>query len=466
MGQKQQATADPTAEPKKRRRVGFSNIDAGIEAKDCIKIYLVSSKEQVGASESYCIDPVDLNGFFDEDGKIYGYHGLKITIWISSITFHAYADIIYQSRSDGAKGITDLKSSLQRIFAETLVESKDDFLKSFSVESHLIRSIVSTGEILQQKGSNEHIHDSVSHTHNGAATSDVKVVRMVIGNAGTGHLYSRLIPLVLLLVDGSNPIDVTDPGWELYVLVQEINDEQGDTQHRVLGFTAVYRFYHYPDKTRLRLSQILILPPYQHKGYGCRLVEVVNNVAISEDVYDLTVEEPLHYFQHVRTCVDVQRLLVFNPIQDAINSAVSNLKQGKLSKKTHVPRFMPPSTAIEDVRKTLKINRKQFLQCWEVLIYLGLDPADKGMEDFVTIISNRVKADILGKDSGTGGKQVIEVPSDYNPEMSFVMFRSGNVEGGSLQMDENQTNQKEQLQQLVDERVKEIKLIAQKLRPV
>nr|ASU54203.1 histone acetyltransferase [Hevea brasiliensis] len=391
MGQKQQATADPTAEPKKRRRVGFSNI--------------VSSKEQVGASESYCIDPVDLNGFFDEDGKIYGYHGLKITIWISSITFHAYADIIYQSQSDGAKGITDLKSSLQ-------------------------------------------------------------VVRMVIGNAGTGHLYSRLIPLVLLLVDGSNPIDVTDPGWELYVLVQEINDEQGDTQHRVLGFTAVYRFYHYPDKTRLRLSQILILPPYQHKGYGCRLVEVVNNVAISEDVYDLTVEEPLHYFQHVRTCVDVQRLLVFNPIQDAINSAVSNLKQGKLSKKTHVPRFMPPSTAIEDVRKTLKINRKQFLQCWEVLIYLGLDPADKGMEDFVTIISNRVKADILGKDSGTGGKQVIEVPSDYNPEMSFVMFRSGNVEGGSLQMDENQTNQKEQLQQLVDERVKEIKLIAQKLRPV
>ncbi|KAF2304033.1 hypothetical protein GH714_026554 [Hevea brasiliensis] len=306
------------------RKVEVKNAWPSVDGLNPLPVLTISSKEQVGASESYCIDPVDLNGFFDEDGKIYGYHGLKITIWISSITFHAYADIIYQSRSDGAKGITDLKSSLQ----------------------------------------------------------------------------------------------------------------------------------------------ILILPPYQHKGYGCRLVEVVNNVAISEDVYDLTVEEPLHYFQHVRTCVDVQRLLVFNPIQDAINSAVSNLKQGKLSKKTHVPRFMPPSTAIEDVRKTLKINRKQFLQCWEVLIYLGLDPADKGMEDFVTIISNRVKADILGKDSGTGGKQVIEVPSDYNPEMSFVMFRSGNVEDGSLQMDENQTNQKEQLQQLVDERVKEIKLIAQKLRPV
>lgn len=45
-----------------------------------IPCVLVSSKEQVGASENYCIDPVDLNGFFDEDGKIYGYQGLKVII--------------------------------------------------------------------------------------------------------------------------------------------------------------------------------------------------------------------------------------------------------------------------------------------------------------------------------------------------------------------------------------------------
>lgn len=208
-----------------------------------------------------------------------------------------------------------------------------------------------------------------------------------------------------------------------------------------------------------------MLPPYQHKGYASLLVEVLSNVAVSEDVYDCTIEEPLEYFQHVRTCVDIKRLLHFAPVQEAVNSAVSLLKQGKLSKKSHVPRFTPPSRVVENVRKTLKINRKQFLQCWDILIYLGLDPVDKYMEDFVTIISNRVKGDILGKDSGSGGsgKQVIEVPSDYNPEMSFVMFRSQGGEAPCVQMDENQTNQEEQLRQLVDERVKEIKLIAQKM---
>lgn len=33
-------------------------------------------------------------------------------------------------------------------------------------------------------------------------------------------------------------------------------DQQGDIQHRLLGFTAIYRFYHYPDSTRMRLSQV------------------------------------------------------------------------------------------------------------------------------------------------------------------------------------------------------------------
>lgn len=123
---------------------------------------------------------------------------------------------------------------------------------------------------------------------------------------------------------------------------------------------------------------------------------------------------------------------------------------------------MPPSNAAEEVRRSLKINKKQFLQCWEVLIYLGLDPTDKYMEDFVTIVSNRMKYEILGKDSSTTGKRLIEVAGDYDAEMSFVMFRSEANDSSSVQMDDNQPSQEDQLQKLVDERVKVIKLIAEK----
>ncbi|XP_061336568.1 histone acetyltransferase type B catalytic subunit-like [Gastrolobium bilobum] len=464
MGQKQkhQPNSDSNNDAKKRRRVGFSVVDAGVEAKDCIKIFLVSSKDEFLAPESFIIDPVDLNSFFDDDdGKIYGYEGLKITIWVSSISFRTYADITFQSSSDKGKGVTDLKSALQRIFADTLVESKDAFLQTFISDNGFVRTSISNGEVLKHKAFNGIIGDCNRHAD--STTSDIEAVRMVVGNMTTGHLYSRLIPLVLLLVDGSSPIDVTDPSWELYLVIQKETDLQGEMQCRLIGFTAVYRFYHYPDGSRLRLSQILVLPPYEHKGYGRFLLEVLNDVAVSENVFDLTVEEPLDHFQHVRTCVDVLRLLRFDPIQNLVKVAVSLLKQGKLSKKTH-HRLMPTPCAIEDVRESLKINKKQFLQCWEVLIYLGINPVDKHMDNFLSIISNRVKYDIFGKDSGPSGKQLIEVPSDVQQEeSSFVMFRSGANEASTVQMDDNQTNQEEQLLKLVQDRVKEIQLIAEKV---
>ncbi|KAK7385724.1 hypothetical protein VNO78_31540 [Psophocarpus tetragonolobus] len=462
MGQKQRSSTDIDNEVKKRRRVGSSGIDAGVEAKDCVTIYLVSSKEEFDAPESFVIHPVDLNSFFDDDdGKIYGYEGLKITIWVSSISFYAYADITFQSSSDRGKGITDLKSELQTIFAETLVDSKDEFIKKYLLDNDFVRTNISNGEVLNHKPFKGNICDSKEHTD--SSTTNVEVVRLVAGNMATGQLYSHLIPLTLLLVDGSSPIDVTDSQWELYLVCLKKTEQQGEIQCRLIGFTAVYRFYHYPDDSRLRLSQILVLPPYQHKGYGRFLLEVLYDVAISENMFDFTVEEPLDHFQHVRTCVDTLRLLHFDPIQNIVATAVSLLKQGKLSKKTHCPRLLPPLGAIEDVRKSLKINKQQFLQCWEVLIYIGLNPVDKNMENFVGIISNRIKYDILGKDSGTSGKQLVEVPSDVDQEMSFVMFRSETNEASALHLDDNLGNPEEQLQQLVEKRVKEIQLIAEKV---
>lgn len=49
-----------------------------------------------------------------------------------------------------------------------------DFIMYIFNSLNALRSIVSSGEVLQHKGSNEHIRDSV--THYGADTSDVKVL--------------------------------------------------------------------------------------------------------------------------------------------------------------------------------------------------------------------------------------------------------------------------------------------------
>ncbi|CAA7062502.1 unnamed protein product [Microthlaspi erraticum] len=462
MVQKQQSTAALGAEPKKRRRVGFSPADIGVEANECIKIYLVSSKEELDSTEIPCVNPVDLNDFFDGDGKIYGYQDLKINVWINRISLHSYADITYQRTINGDKGITDINSALKKIFGETIVANKDEFLQTFSTERDFIRNMVSNGEV---------IHTGVvdgSSVNAQVAPSDLQVLRMEIGSPNAGLLYSRLVPLVLLFVDGSNPIDVTDPDWHLYLLVQKKDEKEEEPLYQIVGFTAIYKFYRYPDRLRMRLSQILVLPSFQGKGFGSHLLEVVNKVAVAENVYDLTVEEPSEKFQHIRTCIDINRLRAFDPIKPAIDAAIQTLTKGKLSKKAEMPRFTPPLNAIENVRESLKINKKHFLKCWEILIYLALEPIDKYMEDYTSVITNHVRTDILGKDIETPKKQVVDVPSSFAPEASFVVFKSGSGEeaNSNVQVEENKPDQEEQLKQLAEERIREIRLVAESVTSI
>ncbi|CAL5413236.1 unnamed protein product [Camellia sinensis] len=262
----------------------------------------------------------------------------EITIWVSSISFHAYAEITFQSTSDGGKG--DYRSE-----------------------------ICSPGEILQQNTTNAHNSDSNSYLKTDC--SDLEVIRVVVGTMPVGHLYSRLVPLVLILVDGSNPIDIIDPRCEILLIVQKKIDLQGGNQLRLLGFAAIYRFYHYPDSLRLRLSQ--------RSASGFSKLEPLN--ALENDVHVPKTKGKEH----------------------RLKSKVQDDKNGTISLPVPVKRRRIP-------------GRRCFLAT-----------------DICMLLEDK------------------------------VLYTNG--EASRIEMDENQTNQEQQLKGLVDERMKEIKSIAQKVCP-
>ncbi|XP_072994457.1 probable histone acetyltransferase type B catalytic subunit [Typha latifolia] len=458
-----QKVEETSSDSKKRKRVVFAKIDSGVGANECIKVFLVRSQDEVGATSSICIEPVDLNHFFGEDGKIYGYKDLKINIWLSTISFHAYAEISFESTQDGGKGITDLKPALQSIFGESLIE-KEEFLQTFSKECDYIRNIVSHGTVIDCDTFNG---GHPSDTHLDAEGFTVEVIRMEMQSMPVGVLYSRLVPLVLLLVEGGRPIDITDPRWEIFLVVKKTQGSSTNCTVQLLGFATLYCFYHYPDSSRLRISQILVLPPYQNQGHGRHILEAVNSVAVSENIYDITIEEPSDYLQYLRACIDTCRLLTFEPIKPAIDAVVSSLKERNLSKTNCKSSMSPPSTAIEIARQKLKINKKQFLRCWEVLIYLTLDPQNsRCMNNFRACISDRMKSDILDKDAQSSGKRLIEVPNDYGLDTTFVVFWSmanGEVDSLAGMLEGDQPTQEHQLNILVDTQIEEITDIARKV---
>ena len=55
-----------------------------------------------------------------------------------------------------------------------------------------------------------------------------------------------------------------------------------------MGFCTVYSFYAFPASTRLRLSQILVLPRYQNQGVGRLLMESVYAMAEARGAQDVT----------------------------------------------------------------------------------------------------------------------------------------------------------------------------------
>ncbi|TVU09245.1 hypothetical protein EJB05_42699 [Eragrostis curvula] len=446
-----QKGSDPAAaaDPNKRRRVGFSGLDAGVEANECMKVFLVRNPDEVGSVDRNSIQPFDLNHFFGEDGKIYGYKNLKINVWISALSFHGYAEIAFEETCDGGKGITDLKPVLQNIFGENLVE-KEEFLQSFSKECQYISNVVTNGNTIKHDGSNE-------------SDSAVEIVRVELQGAAA-FLYSRLVPLVLLLVEGSTPIDIGEHGWELLLVVKK-SQESSTSKFELLGFAAVYKFYRYPESTRLRISQILVLPPYQGEGHGLRLLEAINSIAQSENIYDVTIEDPSDYLQYVRSSIDCLRLLTFDPIKPVLSAMVSSLKMTNLSKRTSSLRMVPPADLTETVRQKLKINKKQFLRCWEILLYLNLDAEDrKSMDNFRACIYDRIKGEILGGATGTNGKHLLQMPSSFNEEASFAVYWT--QEGGDAddqtveQQPEDLKTQEQQLNELVDNQVEEIAEVA------
>ncbi|XP_044945874.1 probable histone acetyltransferase type B catalytic subunit isoform X2 [Hordeum vulgare subsp. vulgare] len=450
MAPKQKGSDASAADTSKRRRVGFAGIDAGTEANECMQVFLARNPDEVGSADSTPIEPFDLNHFFGEGGKIYGYTNLKINVWISAISFHAYADISFKETSDGGRGITDLKPVLQNIFGENLVE-KDEFLESFSKGCQYISDVVTNGKSIKYDASDE---DDL----------EVEIVRVELQGAAA-YLYSRLVSLVLLLVEGSTPVDITEHGWEMLVVVKKAELEPSDSKFQLLGFAAVHHFYHYPESTRLRISQILVLPSYQGEGHGRRLLEAINSIAESENMYDLTIEDPSDYLQYVRSSMDCLRLLTFEPIKPALGAMVLSLEQTNLSKRTHSLIMVPPADLAETVRLKLKINKKQFLRCWEILIYLHLDAENpKCIGNFRACIYDRTKGELLGAASGTNGKRLVQVPTSFDEDTSFAVFwtkEGGDEDNQTVQQQpEDLATQEEQLNELVDNQMEEIAEVA------
>ena len=100
----------------------------------------------------------------------------------------------------------------------------------------------------------------------------------------------------MYFVDGSNFITLDDR-WSLYVLYEKYTSASSpQKRYAFAGYMSVYRFYAYPENVRPRVSQLVILPPFQKMGHATRLLETVyEDLVPLPEVIDITGESSPTY---------------------------------------------------------------------------------------------------------------------------------------------------------------------------
>lgn len=72
---------------------------------------------------------------------------------------------------------------------------------------------------------------------------------------------------------------------------EKYKNKNGNWCYASVGYTTIYKYFAYPNKTRARVSQMLILPPFQRLGIGTKMLEV-SPVLIKESIAFIILSLP------------------------------------------------------------------------------------------------------------------------------------------------------------------------------
>ena len=133
-------------------------------------------------------------------------------------------------------------------------------------------------------------------------------------------LLRRVQVLALLYIEAGSYIDLADPGWSFYAVYKRA------AKPVFVGFCTCYEYWRYvsaaahdsappfPDASfRGRISQVVVLPPFQGVGHGR---ELYRTLAGADGVWtrdrrcvEITVEDPTEQFDELRDRCDLERAL-------------------------------------------------------------------------------------------------------------------------------------------------------------
>uniref|UniRef100_A0A2C9GT07 Histone acetyltransferase type B catalytic subunit n=1 Tax=Anopheles christyi TaxID=43041 RepID=A0A2C9GT07_9DIPT len=279
-------------------------------ALDCTRFRMVRDEADV-ENEELVFAPEMAHQIFGESESIFGYRDLKIEIMASAGPLDLYFDISYAKKveelqTEGLKA-DDVEKSLADIVENaSYYTNLDEFKRVHASKAPSFRPVgTKVDEFKHPLGGKEP----------GSRTFEVYVA--TAEDAEYMKFHTRLEMFSFWYIDGFSRVEI-DPMWlfftvyERYELENNNGSVEGDVsnvRYATVGYVSVYQYYSYPNKVRPRISQILILPPFQKLGIATRLIKhtTYEYFRKKDNITDITFEEPIEAIQHIRSVVDAKR---------------------------------------------------------------------------------------------------------------------------------------------------------------
>ncbi|KAN0075406.1 Acyl-CoA N-acyltransferase [Tylopilus felleus] len=346
-------------------------------------------KQALGDDESYeGFHPTFTYPIYGEDEKIYGYQDLVIDFRFASGSLAELLSIRYAGKLPSSSTVDDVEGILGSFIPPGYETEEEAFLTRVEKDATTFQPI------------GKCIH---SYTRRAPSLSsgeddvEYEVYHATFEDSGFREYHRRMQIFILLYIEAGSFINEEEDGWEFVMLYEKRKRRDGTATYHYIGYSSLYNFYCFPEKVRLRLSQFVILPPYQRQGHGSELYTAIYKFVLSRpDVSELTVEDPAEAFEDLRDRNDLRMLLANERFMSEgfgassvaashgggrVQKVRSRLRGGTQSASGGTKsrgKMGPPVDRAwsEKWRKDLKIAGRQFLRLVEMLIMLHLDPTD------------------------------------------------------------------------------------------
>lgn len=368
---------------------------------ECLTIQLVRSD----GTSSVSAHPEFTYAIFGDEEAIFGYQDLDITLSFRAHDLQPKVDVKYGKKFDEQGDVrpTDIALALKEVLPESAFDGKP-------------LEAPEPGMMPPGEKIHEYTRDGRTFETWCASLSD-PAARSILENMQI---------LTLMYIDGGSTLELeqdwTTQRWKLF-LVYEVNQNASgkNSPYSLAGYGTSYRSFTFPERqkavqfdvfspssqsvddflpptdgetnqlgtiadfktpldlpSRERLSQFLILPPYQAAGHGAELYNAMyKHLTSPENVREFTVEDPNDAFDDLRDRCDLIYLRANVPEFAALRIN-TEVPEEKMAKDAPIPvDLIVPLEVRKQISRDTKIMPRQFDRLVEMHTLSFIPPANR-----------------------------------------------------------------------------------------